>query len=118
MFTHYYRHPGLTKSTEENILRKLQTKVDPAIAAVDTELCYNLDMITDFTKEESEVRFVRVPSCPGDALHAQRELQPRRIRQTLLPAAGKPHRSSRGGRSACKHRDRLVHKCRTSFWQS
>ena len=58
MFTHYYRHPGLTKSTEENILRKLQTKVDPAIAAVDTELCYNLDMITDFTKDSANT-----PSC-------------------------------------------------------
>ena len=53
--THYYRHPGLTKATEENILRKLQTKVDPSIYAVDTELCYNLDVICEFTKEEEEV---------------------------------------------------------------
>ena len=53
--THYYRHSGLTKATEENILRKLQTKVDPSICAVDTELCYNLDVICEFTKDEEEV---------------------------------------------------------------
>ena len=37
------------------MLRKLQTKVDPSIYAVDTELCYNLDVICEFTKEEEEV---------------------------------------------------------------
>lgn len=53
--THYYRHPGLTKSGEEIILRKLQQKVDPEIYGIDSELCYNLDLICDFTKEEEEV---------------------------------------------------------------
>ena len=54
--THYYRHPGLTKSTVENILRKLQRDVTTAITDVDSELCFNLDLICPFSSEESEVR--------------------------------------------------------------
>lgn len=52
---HYYRCPGLTKSTEENILRKLEENVSSAITGLETELCYNLDLICDFTPEETEV---------------------------------------------------------------
>lgn len=55
---HYYRHPGLTKSTEENILRKLEENVSPAIKGLETEICYNLDLICDFTPEETEVLLV------------------------------------------------------------
>ena len=75
--THYYRHPGLTKSGEENILRKLQQKVDPEISGVDSELCYNLDLMCDFTKEEEEVREIYLSTKSYEIdyeFHAQREL--------------------------------------------
>lgn len=41
----------------ENVLRKLQRDVSSNIQAVDTEICYNLDCICDFTEEENEVYF-------------------------------------------------------------
>ena len=41
----------------ENVLRKLQQDVSSNIQAVDTEICYNLDCICDFTEEENEVYF-------------------------------------------------------------
>lgn len=75
--THYYRHPGLTKSTEENILRKLQQKVDSEICAVDSELCYNLDLICDFSKDEEEVwilHLLLVNYHVDYEVYAQREL--------------------------------------------
>lgn len=54
---HYYRHPGLTASTTENILRKLQRDVSSSIQNIDTEICYNLDCVCDFTDDEQKVDF-------------------------------------------------------------
>ena len=52
---HYYRHPGLTCAAEENLLRKLQNALGDSIESITTEICYNLDMICDFTEEERNV---------------------------------------------------------------
>ena len=41
---HYYRYPGLTCATEENILRKLQNALGNCVKEIKTELCYNLDV--------------------------------------------------------------------------
>ena len=45
----------MTTATTENILRKLQGNVSQFIYSIDTEICYNLDCVCDFTKEENEV---------------------------------------------------------------
>ena len=52
---HYYRYPGLTCATEENILRKLQNALGNCVKEIKTELCYNLDVSCDFKEEETDV---------------------------------------------------------------
>lgn len=52
---HYYRYPGLTCATEENILRKLQNALGNCVKEIKTELCYNLDVSCDFKEEEKDV---------------------------------------------------------------
>ena len=58
---HYFRTPGLTEAATDSLLRKSRKSVSQKIEKIETEFCYNIQITSEFTKEQKTVR--DVPRC-------------------------------------------------------
>ena len=58
---HYFRTPGLTEAATDSLLRKSRKSVSQKIEKIETEFCYNIQITSEFTKEQKTVR--DVPCC-------------------------------------------------------
>lgn len=57
---HYFRTPGLTEAATDNLLRKSRKNISEKIEKIDTEFCYNLQVVSELTKDQVTVRTVRL----------------------------------------------------------
>ena len=52
---HYFRTPGLTEAATDSLLRKSRKNVSEKIEKIETEFCYNIQITSEFTKEQLTV---------------------------------------------------------------